>query len=97
MYYKLNPNIALRSWKLVPYAYYIYGSRNAIGIKQEEWDLLCSCDGVTDIAPSSLLDELQSKGMCSPCEYGDRLEEWQKVRVCDNRYFPALNLVVLTP
>ena len=94
MYYKLNPNIALRSWKLVPYAYYIYGNRNAIGLKQEEWDLLCSCDGVTDIAPSSLLEELHSKGMCSPCEYGNQLDEWQKVRVCDNRYFPALNWTI---
>lgn len=94
MYYKLNPNIALRSWKLVPYAYYIYGSRNAIGLKQEEWDLLRSCDGVTDIMPSPLLEELQSRGMCSPCEYGDRLDEWQRVRVCDNRYFPALNWTI---
>ena len=55
MYYKLSQNIALRSWKLVPYAYYIYGNRNAIGLKKEEWDLLYSCDGVTDMVPSSQL------------------------------------------
>lgn len=94
MYYKLNQNIALRSWKLVPHAYYFYGNRNAIGLKQQEWDLLCSCDSVTDIAQSPLLEELQSKGMCRPCEYGDQLDEWQKVRVCDNRYFPALNWTI---
>lgn len=94
MYYKLNRDIALRSWKLVPYAYYIYGNRNAFGLKQEEWDLLRSCDGVTDIEPSSLLEELQGKGMCSPCEYGDRIDEWQKERACDNRYFAALNWTI---
>jgi sulfatase maturation enzyme AslB (radical SAM superfamily) len=94
MYYKLHPGIALRSWKLVPYAYYIDGSSNAIGLKREEWELLSSCDGVTDIAPSSLLDELLRRGLCSPCEYGNQPDEWQKVRVCDNRYFPALNWAI---
>ena len=36
MYYILNPNVGLRSWWLVPYAYYIKGKRNAIGLKKEE-------------------------------------------------------------
>ena len=94
MIYKLNPNIALRSWELVPYAYYLYGNRNAIGLKQKEWELLCSCDGVTDIEPSALLEELQGKGMCIPCEYGDELSDWQKERACDNRYFAALNWTI---
>jgi sulfatase maturation enzyme AslB (radical SAM superfamily) len=94
MYNKLNQNIALRSWKLVPYAYYINGNRNAIGLEQKEWDLLCSCDGVTDIMSSSLLEDLQDKGMCIPCEYGDKLDDWQKARDCDNRYFAALNWTI---
>ena len=29
MYYKLNPDIALRRWKYVPYAYYKKGVREA--------------------------------------------------------------------
>lgn len=45
MHYILNPNIALRSWQLVPYAYYIKGERNAIGLKKEEFEFLSSCDG----------------------------------------------------
>ena len=35
MRYILNPYIALRSWMLVPYAYYIKGARNAKGLTAE--------------------------------------------------------------
>lgn len=37
MRYILNPYIALRSWMLVPYAYYIKGERNAKGLAAEEF------------------------------------------------------------
>ena len=94
MYYKINENIALRSWKVVPYAYYIYGNRNAIGLKQEEWELLCRCDGITEMEPSPLLEALQRKGLCIPCECGDRPTDWQKARDCSNRYFAALNWTI---
>ena len=49
MRYILNPNIALRSWRLVPYAYYIKGERNAAGLKKEEFEFLSACDGKTDL------------------------------------------------
>ena len=53
MRYLLNPNIALRSWKLVPYAYYSKGERNAKGLKKEEFEFLCACDGKAEL-PSGL-------------------------------------------
>ena len=40
MKYILSPNICLRSWYLVPWAYYVKGVRNARGLKQEEYELL---------------------------------------------------------
>lgn len=49
MRYLLNPNIALRSWKLVPYAYYTKGERNAKGLKIEEFEFLCACDGKAEL------------------------------------------------
>ena len=49
MRYILNPNIALRSWQLVPYAYNINGERNAAGLKKEEFEFLSACDGKTDL------------------------------------------------
>ena len=45
MRYILNPYIALRSWMLVPYAYYIKGERNARGLTAEEFAFLSACDG----------------------------------------------------
>ena len=45
--YILNPDIALRSWRLVPYAYNRKGVRNAKGLKKEEFEFLLKCDGKT--------------------------------------------------
>ena len=55
MRYILNPYIALRSWMLVPYAYYIKGERNAKGLTAEEFAFLTECDG-----RSELPDEAES-------------------------------------
>lgn len=47
--YILNPDIALRSWRLVPYAYYRKGVRYAKGLKKEEFEFLLKCDGKTEL------------------------------------------------
>lgn len=94
MYYKLSPEIALRSWKLVPYAYYIRGDRYAKGLKKEEFDLLCQCNGRHPIERNELLLSLERRGLCQPCEAGEDIEEWQKRKVCSNRYFPAVNWAI---
>ena len=52
MYYVLNKNIALRSWRLVPYAYYIKHDEMAHGLKKEEFELLSLCDGLLVIVES---------------------------------------------
>lgn len=65
MRYILNPYIALRSWRLVPYAYYIKGERNAAGLKKEEFEFLSACDGQTELPDeneSTLSRELIEKG-----------------------------------
>lgn len=91
MYYILNQKLALRSWRLVPYAYYIHGSRNACGLKKEEYELLCQCDGACQLPPTELLASLEQRNMIRPAHEGEALTEWQKPRICDNRYFPAVN------
>mgnify|MGYP001135147761 CR=1 FL=1 len=58
MRYILNPYIALRSWMLVPYAYYIKGERNAKGLTAEEFAFLTECDG-----RSELPDEAEYEGL----------------------------------
>ena len=94
MYYILNPNIALRSWWLVPYAYYTKGIRNAIGLKKEELELLSICDGMHDIEMTPLLNRFVLTGMVKEISVGEaELSPWQN-RECDNRYFPAMNWMI---
>lgn len=94
MKYILSPMIALRSWHLVPWAYYVRGQRNARGLKQEEYELLRRCDGLQDIESSDLLTSLLSRGFCAPAFHGETLSDWQRERICDNRYFPAMNWMI---
>ena len=95
MYYVLNKNIALRSWRLVPYAYYIKHDEMAHGLKKEEFELLSLCDGLHDIEESELTKSLVERRMISPVEKGGaELTEWQKPLVCDNRYMPHMNWMI---
>ena len=97
MRYILNPNIALRSWRLVPYAYYIKGERNAAGLKKEKFEFLSACDGKTDLPTeneSALSRELIEKGFIHKAASGENLSDWSRARAFENRYFPAMNLMI---
>ena len=93
--YILNPNIALRSWRLVPYAYYMKGVRDARGLKRDEFEFLLKCDGKTEIEDNSpLAEKFLSTGFIALAREGDELSEWQKHLNCDNRYFPAMEYTI---
>lgn len=95
MRYILNPNIALRSWRLVPYAYYIKGVRDARGLKKDEFEFLLKCDGKTELdGNSALIKRFLDMGFIAPAKDGDEMSEWQKPLECDNRYFPAMEFAI---
>lgn len=94
MQYILNPNIALRSWRLVPFAYYIKGERNAQGLKKEEFEFLSACDGKTDLPQSELSEKLLAGGLIRESQGEETLSEWSKPMLCNNRYFPAMNWMI---
>ena len=94
MRYILNPDIALRSWRMVPYAYYVRGNTFAKGLKEDEFEIMLSCDGKTEIEESAVLQELLRKSLIKPCEGEESLSEWQRYRHCDNRYFPRINWMI---
>ena len=94
MTYILNPNIALRGWRLVPRAYYSYGHGGANGLTEEEFEILKKCDGETGLPASPLLDNLISQKLCRLANVGDKLDDWQRYKFCDNRYFPSVNWAV---
>lgn len=97
MRYILNPNIALRSWMLVPYAFYIRGERNAQGLKKEEFEFLSACDGKTELPSgdeSLLTGSLLERGLIRVAKDGETMSCWSRPMVCSNRYFPAMNWMI---
>lgn len=93
MLYILNHDIALRSWWLVPFAYYRKGLRDAAKLTKEEFDFLTLCDGKQELPENELSKQLMEKGLIYPAN-GESLTDWQKARYCDNRYFPAINWMI---
>ncbi len=94
MYYIISPQIGIRSWWRTPYAYYIKGVRNAERLSKDEFEFLYKCDGETPLEESELASSLLSRGFISQCGKGEKtLIPWQR-RICDNRYFPAMNWMI---
>lgn len=94
MRYILNPDIALRSWRLVPYAYYVRSDPYAKGLKKDEFEILLKCDGKTDVSDSPKLEQMLNKKLVRPCESDEFLADWQRYKACDNRYFPKINWMI---
>lgn len=92
MKYILCDNIALRSWKNIPYAYYIKNQEYCKKLKKEEFDILLKCDGNTDIPSSDLLNHLEEIKLCKKAKDGDILTSWQKYHHADNKYVPTIFL-----
>lgn len=49
MRYIISNNVALRSWKLVPCAFYVRGHQYAQRLSREQFELLKRCDGVQEL------------------------------------------------
>lgn len=91
MYCRLNDCIALRSWKLVPRAYYVDGIREARGLSPEEFSVMLACDCEHDVEDSPTLRGLMARGLVEECEPGEAIGDWQRLRLFSNRYFPHIN------
>lgn len=94
MYWKLKDGVALRSWRLVPHAYYRRGNPFAQKLSPEAFDLLAKLDGVTAMETAPALECLEQMGLAEQSDVPAPIDPWQAVRVCDNRYFPAMNWAV---
>ena len=94
MNYRIKDNIALRSWKFVPRAYYIKSDPYAKGLSEEEFELLQRCDGEQDIQVSPLTIQLEEKGLIEPCEKGNHPCAWSTLKTYPHRYFPMMNFMI---
>ncbi|MBR6918563.1 MAG: hypothetical protein IKN38_10300 [Clostridia bacterium] len=66
MYYRIKDDVALRSWQLVPFAYYRKGYGYAEKLTPEEFFTAMLCDGKHDLALSGLLGALINKAQRGP-------------------------------
>lgn len=95
MYYILKPEIALRSWMNIPYAYQVMSQLSANRLCEEDFNLLRQCDGNTDMEETKELRMLQRLELIESCGKGERtLSEWQKYHSFDNVYMPYMNLQI---
>ena len=94
MHYRIADNIALRSWKFVPRAYYIKNDPYAKGLTPEEFELMLKCDGEQDIEPSATLDKLKFNGLIEECKKGEHPCEWSSYKSYEHRYFPKMNFMI---
>ena len=86
--------MALRSWKLVPYAYYVRGYQYAQKLSREQFELLSQCDGEHELENTGLLVALERAGFVHEAQEGETWSEWSKPRRFDNRYFPSVNWAI---
>ena len=89
MYYILNENVGLRSYKRVPFCIVIKGVRNPIAVSISDYFLMSKCDGLNDIEDNDDVKHLEYKGLIKRCNEGEfKLSPWQNLD-CDNYVFPA--------
>lgn len=89
MYYILNENIGLRSYKRVPFSVVIKGLRTPIIVSRDDYLYLSLCNGLNDIEENDDIKRLENLGYIKRCNKAEfRLSTWQNM-ACDNYLFPA--------
>ncbi|MDO5328547.1 MAG: radical SAM protein [Coriobacteriia bacterium] len=96
--YIINKNIALRSWKIIPYAYYEQGIQLPHLLGEDEFKVMLSCDGNTSFDKNSndeqILNKLIKQGLVHEVKGDEQLNNWQKYRNCNNRIVPYITLEI---
>lgn len=90
MKYILSDSIALRSWQGAPRAYYEKNQKFAKGLNRDEFLMLLRCNGKTELEEDDVLRSLLEKKLCRPAKDGEVLNSWQKLKLCNNLYFPRM-------
>ena len=87
MYCIINPGLALRSWRSVPYAYYQRHKSCAEGLSRAEFECLLLADSAHDLPENEVLNSLIARGFLKPCAKNEyTVSEWSSYRHYDNRY-----------
>ena len=71
MNYVLEKNIKIQKWSSGKSCYTVDGKSRTFPLKPEEYALLKSCDGVTELAPSDTLYVMEALGVIRRCRKGE--------------------------
>ena len=85
MRYIISNNVALRSWKLVPCAFYVRGHQYAQRLSREQFELLKRCDGVQELEQTEPLRLLERAGVVREARPGETWSEWSSVAPAPSR------------
>ena len=95
MFCIINPNIALRSWANVAYAFYLRHESCAIGLTKKEFECLILSDSQHDLPQDEILKSLIRRGLTKPCGKGEfSVSEWSSYHHYNNCYMPKMNLQI---
>ena len=93
--YILAPQVGLRSYDRLPFAYCIKGQAKPKLLDAACFAVACKCDGNTPLPESDALRRLIEQGIAIPCEPGSvQLSEFQRLRICPNRVVPWVALEI---
>lgn len=93
--YILAPQVGLRSYDRLPFAYCIKGQAKPKLLDAACFAIACECDGNTPLPESDALRRLVEQGIALPCEPGSaQLSGFQRLRVCPNRVVPWVALEI---
>lgn len=97
MYYKLRPDYVLRGWKGRAWALVKRPGNKVRTLRQEEFQALLLCDGMTDTAVGYIADgtrkllcKYEEEGIVAACAAESPLEEEQFYRYYDNHFVRSL-------
>lgn len=93
MFYKLNENISLRGWQLLPYALVDRRRRYPVFVRAREMQALQLCNGKIDLSlpiiaqeVKDMLPVLEREGIIQRCEPGDAIAPEQEYKCYPARY-----------
>lgn len=90
----MKENIALRSYTNLLFSYYKRGYDIPRVLTPEEFIVLKSCDGKTEIKKDEIVENLLSSKIIKKSKENDKLAKWQKYRFCNNPLYPYMTLEI---
>ncbi len=94
MYWKLNDNLALRSWLDMPYAILNLSDGEATAVTEADYGLLKCCDGVTPMPGGDRLRAFTQSGWLLSSETPSPIRSEQQPKAYDVAHFTSANIAI---